>query len=598
MKIQPEDAESFVDYLIQIGKFDEAAVKLADIVNNDKFASKEGKSKHQLWSELCELISTNPDKIHSLKVDPIIREGINRYKDQQSKLWISLAEYYIRLGLFDKARDIYEEAISKVMTIRDFSQIFDAYAQSEEKITSAKIETDEDEDEIDLRLLRLENLMERRPLLVNSVSLRQNPHNVEEWLKRVDLVKNDSLKVIETFTQAVQTIDPKLEFGKLCSLWIKFAKFYEDNNQLEEARLVFKKATQVDYLKVEDLATVWSEYAEMELRHNNFELAIEVLKKATAMPSKKSNYYDNTEAVQYRVFKSLKLWSMYADLEESFGSFNSTKSVYDRIIDLKIATPQIIINYGLFLEENNYYEEAFKAYEKGINIFKWPLVFDIWNTYLAKFLKRYGGTKLERTRDLFENCLENCPPNYSRNIFLLYAKLEEEHGLVKRAMSVYERAVHHVAEKDKFDIYNIYIKRATELYDPAYTSTIYEKAIENLPDNQALEMGLRFASLECKLSRINRARLIYTHCSSFCDPRTKEGENLWNTWKEFELKYGNEDTIREMLRIKRCTQATYNTRINLSSKMLVDTQQFVKGDTLQHGDVTKTINPDSIDIDE
>jgi len=38
---------------------------------------------------------------------------------------------------------------------------------------------------VDLRLARLEHLMERRPLLLSSVLLRQNPHNVVEWLKRV-----------------------------------------------------------------------------------------------------------------------------------------------------------------------------------------------------------------------------------------------------------------------------------------------------------------------------------------------------------------------------------------------------------------------------
>ena len=31
------------------------------------------------------------------------------------------------------------------------------------------------------------------------------------------------------------------------------------------------------------------------------------------------------------------------------------------MIDLKIATPQIIINYGKFLEENNFYEDSFKV---------------------------------------------------------------------------------------------------------------------------------------------------------------------------------------------------------------------------------------------
>lgn len=35
--------------------------------------------------------------------------------------------------------------------------------------------------------------------------------------------------------------------------------------------------------------------------------------------------------------------------------------MYDKILDLRIATPQIIMNYGLFLEENNYFEEAFKV---------------------------------------------------------------------------------------------------------------------------------------------------------------------------------------------------------------------------------------------
>ena len=113
-----------------------------------------------------------------------------------------------------------------------------------------------------------------------------------------------------------------------------------------------------------------------------------------------------------RLHKSLKVWSLYADLEESFGTFKSTKAVYDRVLDLRIATPQIIINYGLFLKENNYFEEAFKAYEKGISMFKWPNVFDIWNTYLSEFLARYGGSKLERTRDLFEQCLDGERTNH------------------------------------------------------------------------------------------------------------------------------------------------------------------------------------------
>ena len=44
-----------------------------------------------------------------------------------------------------------------------------------------------DDIDLELRLERYEDLMDRRPLLLNSVLLRQNPHNVHEWHKRVKL---------------------------------------------------------------------------------------------------------------------------------------------------------------------------------------------------------------------------------------------------------------------------------------------------------------------------------------------------------------------------------------------------------------------------
>lgn len=66
-------------------------------------------------------------------------------------------------------------------------------------------------------------------------------------------------------------------------------------------------------------------------------------------------------SVQSRLFKSLKLWSFYVDLEESIGSVKTTKAVYDQMFELKIANAQIVINYANFLEENEYWEESFKV---------------------------------------------------------------------------------------------------------------------------------------------------------------------------------------------------------------------------------------------
>jgi pre-mRNA-splicing factor SYF1 len=58
----------------------------------------------QLWNELCQLIAENPDKVTSLKIEPIIRQGLKRYTDQIATLWNSLADYYIRGAHMERVR--------------------------------------------------------------------------------------------------------------------------------------------------------------------------------------------------------------------------------------------------------------------------------------------------------------------------------------------------------------------------------------------------------------------------------------------------------------------------------------------------------------
>jgi pre-mRNA-splicing factor SYF1 len=69
------------------------------------------------------------DRGSGLNVDAIIRDGIKKFKDEVGRLWTSLAEYYIRKNWQGMARDVFEEAMQRVVTVRDFSVIFDSYAQ-------------------------------------------------------------------------------------------------------------------------------------------------------------------------------------------------------------------------------------------------------------------------------------------------------------------------------------------------------------------------------------------------------------------------------------------------------------------------------------
>lgn len=531
--------------------------------------------------------NTDPSNPQKLDIEKIIElEGFSVYKDQLGLIYSNLATYWIKKTEFEKAKEVFETGIGKVLTIRDFTTIFDAYAEFSEQYISSLMESisneeednEEEEKELDLKMKEFEDLMDRRPFLVNDVLLRRNPNDVQEWEKRIVLFdKDQDEKIVETYVKAIETINPKKATANFNQLFVNFAKWYEESGlssnmdvdggsgegvpDLVNARKVFERAVKVNFQRVDDLAEIWIEWAEMEVRNENYAEALKVMQRATMIPvdwkKKQISFHDESLPVQSRLFKSLKLWSFRVDLEESIGTVESTQKAYDSIFELKIANAQIVINYANFLEENEYWEESFKVYERGIDLFSFPIVFEIWNTYLIRFMKRYQGNKIERARDLFEQALENCPEKFIKPIFLLYAELEENYGLAKRAMSVLERATTKVALTERFDMFTYYIAKATENFGLPATRSIYQRAIECLPNNQTAEMCLRFASLEQKLGEIDRARAIYAHASQFCDPRT--APDFWETYHTFEIQHGSEDTFREMLRIKRAVQASFNT---------------------------------------
>ncbi|EAL91422.1 pre-mRNA-splicing factor syf1 [Aspergillus fumigatus] len=587
MQIHPENAEDYIELLVELGQYTEAVKRYMEILDDPRFQSKKGKSNFQLWTEMVDLLVSKAKQIRTgpqvgIDVDAILRSGIDRFADQRGKLWAGLATYWITKGNFEKARDVFEEGITTVMTVRDFTLIFDAYVEFEESIIGSLMEAaavradkgnvDEDADfDLDLRMLRFEQLMDRRPFLVNDVLLRQNPNNVIEWEKRVALWGDNKEEIVNTYTAAIAAINPKKAHGKFSELWVNYAKFYESGGDLDTARVIFDKAVKVPFKSVAELADTWCEWAEMELRSENFDKAVDIMAKATQAPKKSTvDYFDETLSPQQRVHKSWKLWSFYVDLVESVATLEETRKVYERIFELRIATPQTVVNYANLLEEHKYFEDSFKVYERGLDLFSYPVAFELWNLYLTKAVDRKIG--IERLRDLFEQALDGCPPKFAKPLYLMYGNLEEERGLARHAMRIYERATRAVSDEDRFEMFEFYITKSASNFGLTSTRPIYERAIAALPDQEAKEMCLKFADMERRLGEIDRARAIYGHASQFCDPRTNAG--FWQKWEAFEVQHGNEDTFKEMLRIKRSVQAQYNTDVNfIASQAIARSQQ-------------------------
>eukprot|EP00977_Amphora_coffeiformis_P003661 scaffold710_cov171-Amphora_coffeaeformis.AAC.30 len=516
-------------------RWGEAAVQYQVLLNESATAQRD-----EYWQAFSTLCTQHPVQVEQAGVpwEDIVRAVLKEEKSGGSSstntlgqegilegfLWTQLADSWIRRGSFDLARSVYEEGLQKVRTVRDFSLLYDAYLQFEEGMLQAEGDLEDDNEEegnqareeapgdwdillegtttskladLELAMARAEHLTSRRPLLLNAVMLRQDSNNVEEWLTRSDLYTKleqagQAIAVLEEALKMVQAT--RATHGKPSQIVVKLGKLYEEKD-VTKARELMQRicgAHEFNFVKSEDLAESWAFWIEMELRQESWDEALSLARQAVAPGSgtKKLN-----------LTKSLRLWDLLFDLEESLGTVQSTKDAYNRSLEIKAATVQHVLNFAEFLIENKYFEEAFSVYERGIEMFSFPHpgAKSLWKAYLAAFLDRYAGTKT--TKHL---------------------------GITS-------------------------------------TREIYQDAVDNLKDKDAAKICIDFAKMETTLQEYERARAIYAYGAQMADPRRMP--EFYKAWHEFEIDYGNEETFREMLRVKRSVEAAFST-VNYNAKGL------------------------------
>ena len=607
---------------------------------NDSVTSTTAAQRKDLWLSLAKICTRHPVESEiGLDFEAIVRAiltnsnnsssniksgtGALRYlpREMEGVLWSQLADAWIRRGEFQLARSVYEEAIESVSRVRDFTILMDAYLQFEEGLLEATMESqadmmDEDEDQeekekdddddddwdillpqqmddgkspnsmsdLELALARAEDLTARRPVLLNGVLLRQNPDDVGEWLKRARLYKENGQvhQAAAALEEGLKTVKARRAVGGNSNqMVLQLAKIYEEDcKEVAKSRNLFDRICNqwvYEFKNVDDLAECYVAWVELELRQETWDDALDIIRTSVIIPPFAPKWIRGLP-------KSLRLWDLLLDLEESLGTAQTTKDAYSRAIEQKVATPLHILNFATFLTEQKYFEESFSAYERGIELFQYPGVKLIWKSYLDSFLKRYGETKLERTRDLFQRCLDACPPEESTEFFLTNGKYEEEHGLTKRALGVYHQMCKTVPGEDKYTAYQLFIAKTAKYLGQTATRDIYQNAIQDLEDGAAAKLCLDFANMETSLQEFDRARAVLTYGAQMADPR--RNEEYWKAWNEFEISHGNEETFREMLRIKRSVEASYST-VNYNAAEMSGTD--FKAETLSNEDAMKMI---------
>ena len=604
IKFNPDYKEKFINYLIGIKEFNLAIHLIIEILNEENFYSKENKSQYYYWILLCQIINNYPEDLNlgkynkDLNVDKVIRHGIKKYTDEVGNLWVTLANYYIKIGLIEKAREIFEEALEKVLTPRDFSLIYNSYLnfeqemmkqnlfynndinnanyeltdnkenknlqslelnelenalnelnikesddyKKEEKFKKEKLLEKQSQDKSNLQkfnFIRVNNLIQRRPFLKNSTILRRNPNNVSEWLKRIELMKEKKdLNLIKNlYEECLNTIKINLAYGRLSEIYISYANFFEENNNIKKANEIYYKGCNLNFKNTEENVNMWCLWCEMNVRQKRYQDAYHIIK---FICTNNANKY-------YKYNKNIKLWSLYVDLEMNLNQNNEKQIIYiySKMIEYKIANIETIFNFIIYLESIKNYEKIYNIYEQSLDLFRWPNSYDICICYLVDFINHYKSDKTEIFRDIIQNII--ILSGHLKIFYYIYAFYEEKYGLYNHCIDILKEASQNVKEEEKPEIHSVIIAKCAKYFGIGKVRLAFDDAMNNLEKSYVLEIGLKYISIEIKLKEINRARGIFKYLGKLFNPDNKEyKEEFWEMWDNFEKIYGDSITYQEM----------------------------------------------------
>jgi crooked neck len=200
--------------------------------------------------------------------------------------------------------------------------------------------------------------------------------------------------------------------------WVKYARFEEDNKELERARSIFERALEVDHRSGE----LWLRYADFELRQEFINHARNVLDRAVQILPR----------VDF-------LWYKYVYVEEMVADIPKCRAVFQRWMKWK---PHDLawLAYARFETKNGSPENAEQVMRQYVNAY--PGV-----TAFCRFAKwaEFEARRIDLARTVFESALTELDPEdiqeQGSRLFKQFSSFEERQGEYERARVIFQHAI-------------------------------------------------------------------------------------------------------------------------------------------------------------
>ena len=323
--------------------------------------------------------------------------------------------------------------------------------------------------------------------------------------------------------------------------WVKYAKFEEENKELERARSVFERALEVEHRS----AQLYLRYAELELRNECLNHARNLLDRAVQLLPR----------VDF-------LWYKYVWMEEMAGDIPKCRAVFQRWMEWKPnqnawwAFAKFEQRHGTstgaaqVLETYCQHHPTAKAYEK-----------------YAKFVE-YNGGDIEKARAIYEAAIAATIAD--ARLLQSFAALEERQQEYARARMILQHALREFGESDpkiKAQLQQVYLDFEKKRGDPSHMESIlmdqrreqYEAQLKDDPYNY--NVWLELAQLPSSSSSI--VRDVYERAVAQVPPSTDKDDwrryiYVWIYYAVYEEVDGK-DMARALQVYETCVQLLQRT---------------------------------------
>lgn len=292
--------------------------------------------------------------------------------------------------------------------------------------------------------------------------------------------------------------------------WIKYAKFEEENQELERARSVYERALEVVSSRSH---TLWLRYAEFELRNENINHARNILDRAVQLLPRVD-----------------LLWYKYVYVEEMMQDFAKCRAIFERWMQWQ-PDDNAWLSYARFEMRCGHVDRAESVMRQYVNTYPSVKAF----VRFAKWAE-FEAQNVPLARTLFEAAFTELEPEEVKQarLFKQFASFEERQGENDRARVIYRHAI---------QLLNL---------EKLSSSTAAMEMTEPLDESeQAKRQELYTAYLTFEKKHGSRAgieQVVITQQRSTYQRRVEQNAfdyDGWFEWARLEEQYGSTETVRE-----------------------------------------------------